>query len=80
MYVMEGRRKQVVASYWIDVSVLKIGIPGKSGMLLYCNNSSAEDILGFGRRRWQRRAFQEKLLNLNTCTTVPQTDTGDQLE
>ena len=45
---MEGRRKQIVASYWIDVSVLKIGIPGKSGMQLYCNNRSMEDIPGFG--------------------------------
>ena len=57
------------------------GIPGKSGTLpLMATFVRGGGLGGFGPRGLLRRVCREKLLNLTVRTTVPQTDTGVQLE
>ncbi len=76
---MEGRRVVCLAGYWIPVGVIRKMRRQIRASGFNAASNSFRDV-GVRPDKVDKARFREKLLSFNMCGTVPQTDTGGEVE
>jgi hypothetical protein len=72
---MEGRRVVCRASYWIDVWAVRL-----VRRQIRVHDTKQSRNAGVRLSKFDKARFRENFLSFNIKETVPQTDTGDQVE